>query len=70
MALTLEGALGRPIQDLEDAILAHAMHPFVKRQYDEPREMAEEYLNNLSNVDLIQMISIGLQTLKDEGKLS
>lgn len=64
--MTLEDALGREIHDLEDATLAHIVFPLVKQGHEDPHTEAEEKLDAMSNLELLQAISLGLETLLEK----
>lgn len=66
MCLTLEAALGRPIEDLEDAVLAQLAFGYVKHageDSDGARQRAIEELDSLTNSELLSKISLGIKEL-------
>lgn len=68
--MTLEDALGRPVTDLEDAVLARAMFHYVKHGCDGmPAVSAEEDIDAMSNTDFLRALSIGLSDLRERGLL-
>jgi hypothetical protein len=74
MAMTLTGVLGRPIEDLEDAVLAQAGFSFAKHGLPEGftdwLEATQDRINSMSNMDLLVAISNGIETLKHRGHFS
>lgn len=70
MALSLEQALGRPIVDLIDAVIAQKAHGYIKHDGEDvygARDRALEELNSMSNEYLLTTISIGIDQLKEIG---
>ena len=72
VALTLEAALGHPIMDLEDAILAKLCFPHVKSGLTPgyAKEIAYEELNSFNNQQFLEALSQGFDVLKERGIIS
>lgn len=49
---------------LEDHVLELAMGPFNVAGFSQPRSMAIESINHMSNWELVQLISTAMQTMK------
>jgi hypothetical protein len=67
MALTLEGALGREIRNVEDAVLARAMFHYVKHgvpdKFSSAMEAAEADIDAMSNTELLGALQLGFDDM-------
>ncbi len=66
--MTLEDALGHPITDLEDVIMAQAMFGFVKHghpDHDTAEEAAQAKLDAMSNTEFLSVLSFGLIRMRE-----
>jgi hypothetical protein len=72
-ALTLEAALGHPIMDLDDAVIAELAFTHVKHGGHSPtkaKEIAYRELNTLNNQQFLEALSQGFDVLKEKGIIS
>lgn len=67
--MTLEDALGRPIQDLEDTVLAYVMFDYVKHGHDNPLEAARVKIDGMTNTEFLAVLSIALESMNVQGIL-
>lgn len=67
--MTLEDALGRPVETIEDAVLARAMFGYVKhRTSDDPLGAAQADIDAMSNTDFLAALAMGFDDLKELGR--
>lgn len=71
MAMSLENALGRKIETLADAVLAQAMFGYVKHgsPNGSPLVDAQDDINRMSPMELLEAISLGITEMKELGLL-
>jgi bifunctional DNase/RNase len=67
-ALTLAGALGRPIKTIEDAVLARAMFRYPKKDAATARFWAEDDIDQMSNSEFLAALAMGFDDLAKERK--
>ena len=67
--MTLEGALGAPIYDLEDAVQARVLFGPAKHgqipDNKSPREFARDAIDDLSNSEFLEVLTIAMQDLRN-----
>ena len=73
MALSLEDALGHRPETLEDFVLARILFPLVKHMgeelsREELEDKADKELNYMSNLELLDCISMALEDMKEAKK--
>lgn len=67
--MTLEDALGRPIETIEDAVLARAMFAYVKHDwvpygYADVGTAAQADIDGMSNTQFLVALAMGFEDLK------
>lgn len=64
--MTLEDALGRPVETIEDAVLARAMFAYVKHgTSDDPLTAAQADIDHMSNTEFLAALAMGFDDLKE-----
>lgn len=62
--MTLEDALGRKPEDLEDFVLAQVMFPIIKHlDLLDPMQEAKDRIDRMTNTEFLSALSIGLENL-------
>ena len=64
--MTLQDALGRPIETIEDAVLARAMFAYAKHgTSDDPLRDAQADIDHMSNTEFLAALALGFEDLKE-----